>query len=83
MWDIEKCYIPGNEHLASILGSLCFQSEQIQNGAVSLNQQLHRESMKYLTTTPYNYQEYEFLRSAFGLPVLIKKYGYPYFEKAL
>ncbi|GIO85590.1 hypothetical protein J25TS5_25220 [Paenibacillus faecis] len=34
-------------------------------------------------TTPYNYQEYEFLRSAFGLPILIKKYGYPCFEKVL
>ncbi|UQQ35347.1 hypothetical protein [Paenibacillus polymyxa] len=34
-------------------------------------------------TTPYNYQEYEFLRSAFGLPLLIKKYGYPCFEKTL
>ncbi|MGZ7444808.1 hypothetical protein [Paenibacillus sp. TH7-28] len=34
-------------------------------------------------TTPYNYQEYEFLRSAFGLPRLIKKYGYPCFEQAL
>lgn len=34
-------------------------------------------------TTPYNYQEYEFLRSAFGLPFLIKTYGYPCFEKAL
>ncbi|HZG17042.1 MAG TPA: hypothetical protein VE710_18800 [Candidatus Bathyarchaeia archaeon] len=32
-------------------------------------------------TTPYNYQEYEFLRSAFGLPYLIKTYGYPCFEK--
>ncbi|AUS29381.1 hypothetical protein MMB75_14590 [Paenibacillus sp. P2(2022)] len=32
-------------------------------------------------TTPYNYQEYELLRSAFGLPLLIKKYGYPCFEK--
>ena len=34
-------------------------------------------------TTPYNYQEYEFLRSPFGLPLLIKKYGYPCFEKVL
>ncbi|WP_311080805.1 hypothetical protein [Paenibacillus polymyxa] len=34
-------------------------------------------------TTPYNYQEYEFLRSAFGLPLLIKKYGYPCLKKAL
>ncbi|MCA1293260.1 hypothetical protein LBW89_09535 [Paenibacillus sp. alder61] len=32
-------------------------------------------------STPYNYQEYEFLRSAFGLPLLVKKYGYPCFEK--
>lgn len=34
-------------------------------------------------TTPYNYQEYEFLRSAFGLPLLVKKYGYLCFEKVL
>ncbi|WP_334072620.1 hypothetical protein [Paenibacillus sp. A14] len=34
-------------------------------------------------STPYNYQEYEFLRSAFGLPLLIKKFGYPCFEKVL
>lgn len=32
-------------------------------------------------TTPYNYQEYEFIRSAFGLPFLIKTYGYECFEK--
>lgn len=34
-------------------------------------------------STPYNYEEYEYLRSAFGLPFLIKKYGYPCFEKVL
>lgn len=34
-------------------------------------------------TTPYNYQEYEFLRSAFGLPFLVGKYGYPCFKTAL
>ncbi|USB33605.1 hypothetical protein [Paenibacillus sp. YPG26] len=33
--------------------------------------------------TPYNYQEYEYLRSASGLPYLIKRYGYSCFEKAL
>lgn len=33
--------------------------------------------------TPYNYQEYEFIRSACGLPYLIKTYGYACFEKAL
>ncbi|WP_435925636.1 hypothetical protein [Paenibacillus sp. DYY-L-2] len=34
-------------------------------------------------STPYNYEEYEYLRSSFGLPFLIKKYGYPCFEKVL
>jgi hypothetical protein len=29
--------------------------------------------------TPYNYQEYEFIRSACGLPHLIKKFGYACF----
>jgi len=33
-------------------------------------------------STPYNYQEYEFLRSAYGLPYLIKKYGYSCFINA-
>lgn len=58
------------------------------------NQQLHKESIKYLTTAPLRENDpkficaisdvaYEFLRSAFGLPLLIKKYGYPCFEKAL
>jgi hypothetical protein len=39
--------------------------------------------MKRPENTPYNYQEYEFIRSACGLPFLIKKYGYSCFEKAL
>ncbi|MCY9656369.1 hypothetical protein P5G65_36225 [Paenibacillus chondroitinus] len=39
--------------------------------------------MKRPENTPYNYQEYEFIRSACGLPYLIKKYGYSCFEKAL
>ncbi len=33
-------------------------------------------------STPYAYQEYEFLRSACGLPYLIKRYGYPCFTVA-
>ncbi|ASR49800.1 hypothetical protein NS115_19715 [Paenibacillus jamilae] len=37
--------------------------------------------IKRAETTPYNYYEYEFLRSAFGFPLLIKKYGYSCFEK--
>jgi hypothetical protein len=39
--------------------------------------------MKRPENTPYNYQEYEFIRSACGLPYLIKKYGYSCFVKAL
>ncbi|WP_433945151.1 hypothetical protein [Paenibacillus sp. SN-8-1] len=39
--------------------------------------------MKRPEHTPYNYQEYEFLHSASGLPYLIKKYGYACFEQAL
>ena len=34
-------------------------------------------------TTPYNYQEYETLRSKFGLPYLIEHYGYDCFKKAM
>ena len=33
-------------------------------------------------STPYNYQEYEILRSPFGLPYLVKKYGYSCFTQA-
>ena len=32
--------------------------------------------------TPYNYQEYEQIRSVFGLPYLIKRYGYACFSRA-
>lgn len=56
------------------------------------NQELHKESIKYLTTAPIRENDprimsalddvvYEFLRSAFGFPLLIKKYGYSCFEK--
>lgn len=33
--------------------------------------------------TPYNYQEYEYLRSPSGLPYLVEKYEYLSFQKAL
>jgi hypothetical protein len=42
-----------------------------------------KQLMKRPENTPYNYQEYEFIRSACGLPYLIKKYGYSCFEEAL
>lgn len=32
-------------------------------------------------TTPYNYQEYEMLRSAYLMPYLLEKYGYACFKK--
>lgn len=31
-------------------------------------------------TTPYNYQEYEILRSAYLMPYLLEKYGYTCFK---
>lgn len=38
--------------------------------------------MKRPESTPYNYQEYELLRSAFGLPYLVDTYGYDCFIQA-
>lgn len=38
--------------------------------------------MKRPESTPYNYQEYELLRSAFGLPYLVNQYGYACFVQA-
>ena len=38
--------------------------------------------MKRPESTPFNYQEYELLRSAFGLPYLVDKYGYDCFIQA-
>lgn len=36
---------------------------------------------KRAQTTPYNYQEYEILRSAFLMPYLLDKYGYACFKE--
>jgi len=33
--------------------------------------------------TPLNYQEYEMLRSKFGLPYLVERYGYDCFKRAM
>ncbi|MDR1795073.1 MAG: hypothetical protein LBR25_06730 [Erysipelotrichaceae bacterium] len=38
---------------------------------------------KRAQTKPWNYQEYELLRSVFGLPYLVKTYGYVCFKEAL
>jgi hypothetical protein len=47
---------------------------------------LMKKFLKTLTErpsrTPYNYQEYETLRSKFGLPYLVEKYGYNCFNEA-
>ncbi len=37
--------------------------------------------MKRPQTTPYNYQEYEMLRSAYLMPYLLEKYGYACFKE--
>jgi hypothetical protein len=37
--------------------------------------------IKIPTHTPYNYQEYEMLRSKFGLPYLVQKHGYDCFKE--
>ena len=39
--------------------------------------------IKIPSHTPCNYQEYEMLRSQFGLPYLVKQYGYDCFKEAL
>ncbi|OME92301.1 hypothetical protein BK123_17000 [Paenibacillus lautus] len=38
--------------------------------------------MKRPESTPYNFQEYELLRSDFGLPYLVNQYGYACFIQA-
>ena len=38
--------------------------------------------MKRPENTPYNYQEYELIRSAFGLPYLVNRFGYDCFIQA-
>lgn len=48
---------------------------------------LMKKFMEILTErpshTPYNYQEYEMLRSKFGLPYLVEKFGYDCFNEVL
>jgi hypothetical protein len=39
--------------------------------------------VKRAETTPWNYIEYEYLRSKFGLPYLVKHYGYDCFKNAM
>ncbi|CEH34423.1 hypothetical protein [Romboutsia lituseburensis] len=39
--------------------------------------------VKIPSRTPYNYQEYEMLRSKFGLPYLVEQYRYDCFKEAL
>lgn len=39
--------------------------------------------VKIPSRTPYNYQEYEMLRSKFGLPYLVEQYRYECFKEAL
>lgn len=47
-----------------------------------LMSKFHEILVKRPENTPYNYQEYEQIRSVFGLPYLIERFGYPCFIKA-
>ena len=57
--------------------------------AYALEDEVEKMMNKFIDTlkkrprnTPYNYQEYEQIRSVFGLPYLIKRYGYFCFSRA-
>ncbi len=64
--------------LTAIRGYAAFASEE--EVAVLMNKML--EILKKRSeTTPYNYEEYEILRSAFLMPYLVGKYPYDCFEK--
>ncbi len=65
--------------LAAIRGYSNFASETEVN---KLMEKFIGILIKRPENTPYNYQEYEYLRSACGLPFLINKYGYSCFVKA-
>ncbi|MGR6897196.1 hypothetical protein [Rummeliibacillus sp. BSL5] len=64
--------------LTAIRGYAAFASEE--EVAVLINKML--EILKKRSeTTPYNYEEYEILRSAFLMPYLVEKYPYDCFKK--
>lgn len=64
--------------LTAIRGYAAFASEE--EVAVLMNKML--EILKKRSeTTPYNYEEYEILRSAFLMPYLVEKYPYDCFKK--
>ncbi|GEL03503.1 hypothetical protein [Rummeliibacillus stabekisii] len=64
--------------LTAIRGYSAFASEE--EVAVLINKML--EILKKRSeTTPYNYEEYEILRSAFLMPYLVEKYPYDCFKK--
>ncbi|MEI2365023.1 MULTISPECIES: hypothetical protein [Niallia] len=64
--------------LTAIRGYAAFASEE--EVAILMNRML--EILKKIPeSTPYNYQEYEILRSAFLMPYLLEKYNYDCFKK--
>lgn len=64
--------------LTAIRGYAAFASEE--EVAVLMNKML--EILKKRSeTTPYNYEEYEILRSDFLMPYLVEKYPYDCFKK--
>ena len=64
--------------LTAIRGYAAFASEE--DVALLMNKMLEILK-KRPKSTPYNYQEYEILRSAFLLPYLQEKYPYDCFKK--
>ncbi|WP_057763085.1 hypothetical protein [Cytobacillus praedii] len=64
--------------LTAIRGYAAFASQE--EVAVLMNKMLEILK-KRPESTPYNYQEYEILRSAFLMPYLLEKYPYDCFKK--
>ncbi|MFJ5765009.1 hypothetical protein ACIP9C_06590 [Lysinibacillus sp. NPDC093210] len=64
--------------LTAVRGYAAFASEE---EVVHLMNKMLEILKKRPESTPYNYQEYEILRSAFLLPYLLEKYSYDCFKK--
>ncbi|GKX57544.1 hypothetical protein SOASR030_36560 [Leminorella grimontii] len=55
----------------------------IEKEIAPLMKRFHEILIKIPEHTPYNYQEYEMLRSPFGLPYLVERYGYSCFKETM
>lgn len=66
--------------LVAIRGYAAYTTE---NEVIPLMKKFLEILIKIPSHTPYDYQEYEILRSKFGLPYLVGRYGYECFQKTL